>query len=207
MSFHGKYRQQFVNSDQYFQLMTNTDIIDIFADVVKKIPEELEVIYTDSKGTRKVIKNLPINFVFGSGQYVKDMLDTTTKSDKTSPSKFPLIALFCPITEERNSMDYFAKAKVSLIIACSSNNEWSNEKRHETSFKNILRPIYDRFIEVLKDDDRFDWGYGKVNHGYSENYSYGRYGAYTEKGDALSETIDAINIKSMEITINNPNCR
>ena len=50
--------------------MTNTDIIDIFADVVKKIPEELEVIYTDSKGTRKVIKNLPINFVFGSGQYV-----------------------------------------------------------------------------------------------------------------------------------------
>nr|DAU34811.1 MAG TPA: hypothetical protein [Caudoviricetes sp.] len=207
MSFHGKYRQQFVNSDQYFQLMTNTDIIDIFADVVKKIPEELEVIYTDSKGTRKVIKNLPINFVFGSGQYVKDVLDTATKSDKTSLSKFPLIALFCPITEERNSMDYFAKAKVSLIIACSSNNEWSNEKRHETSFKNILRPIYDRFIEVLQDDDRFDWGYGKVNHGYSENYSYGRYGAYTEKGDALSETIDAINIKSMEITINNPNCR
>lgn len=187
--------------------MTNTDIIDIFADVVKKIPEELEVIYTDSKGTRKVIKNLPINFVFGSGQYVKDVLDTATKSDKTSPSKFPLIALFCPITEERNSMDYFAKAKVSLIIACSSNNEWSNEKRHETSFKNILRPIYDRFIEVLQDDDRFDCGYGKVNHGYSENYSYGRYGAYTEKGDALSETIDAINIKSMEITINNPNCR
>ena len=43
--------------------MTDTDIIDIFADVVKKIPEELEVIYTDSKGAKKVIKNLPINFV------------------------------------------------------------------------------------------------------------------------------------------------
>ena len=38
--------------------MTDTDIIDIFADVVKKIPEELEVIYTDSKGAKKVIKNL-----------------------------------------------------------------------------------------------------------------------------------------------------
>lgn len=188
--------------------MTDTDIIDIFADVVKKIPEELEVIYTDSKGTRKVIKNLPINFVFGNGQYVKDVLDIATKSDKTSPSKFPLIALFCPITEERNSMDYFAKAKVSLIIACSSNREWSNEERHITSFKNILRPIYNRFITILLEDERFDWGYeGKVNHGYSENYSYGRYGAYTEKGDVLSETIDAINIKSMEIIINNPNCR
>ena len=36
--------------------MTDTDIIDIFADVVKKIPEELEVIYTDSKGAKKVIR-------------------------------------------------------------------------------------------------------------------------------------------------------
>lgn len=188
--------------------MTETDIIDIFADVVKKVPESLEIIYTDGKGKAEVIKNLSINFIFGSGQYVKDALDTATKSDKTSPSKLPLIALYCPITEERDSIDYFAKAKVSLVIVCSSNRDWSNEERHITSFKNILRPIYNRFMEVLLEDDRFDWGYeGKVKHGYSENYSYGRYGAYTEKGDALSETIDAINIKSMEITINNPNCR
>lgn len=188
--------------------MTNIDIIDIFADVVKKIPEGLEVIYTDSKDTQKVIKGLPVNFVFGSGQYVKDMLDVATKSDNTSPSKFPLIALFCPIVEERDSTEYWAKAKISLVIACSSNREWNNEQRHVTSFKNILRPIYNRLIEALLDDGRFDWGYEeKVKHGYSENYSYGRYGAYTEKGEAVSEAIDAINIKAMEITINNPNCR
>lgn len=187
--------------------MIEPDIIDIFADVVKKVSEDLEIIYTDGKGRAEVIKGLPINFVFGSGQYVKDVLDTATKSDKTSPSKFPLIALYCPINEERNSIDFFSKAKVSLVIACSSNREWCNEERHEKSFKNILRPIYNRLLDVLSEDFRFDWGYGKINHNYSENYSYGRYGAYTEKGDAVSEPIDAINIKAMEITINNPNCR
>ena len=34
----------------------------------------------------------------------------------------------------------------------------------------------------------------KVKHSYSENYSYGRYGAYTDSGEAVSEPIDAINI-------------
>ena len=59
---------------------------------------------------------------------------------------FPLVALFTPISEDRGDADYFSKAKVSLIIACSSCKEWSNEMRRTTSFKNILRPIYKRFI-------------------------------------------------------------
>ncbi|WP_300700996.1 hypothetical protein [Bacteroides sp.] len=188
--------------------MNEPDIIEIFSEVVKNVSEDLEIIYTDGKGNTEVLKNLPVNFIFGSGQYVKDVLDVTTKSDKTAPSKFPLVALFCPINEERDNTDYFAKAKVSLVIACSSSREWSNEQRHVTSFKNILRPIYNRLIKVLLEDNRFDWGYeDKVKHSYSENYSYGRYGAFTESGEAVSETIDAINIKAMEIIINNPNCR
>lgn len=37
--------------------------------------------------------------------------------------------------------------------------------------------------------------------------SYGRYGAYTESGEAVSEPIDAINIRSMELIIKNQTCR
>ena len=103
---------------------------------------------------------------------------------------------------------YYTKAKISLLIACSSCRDWSNEKREKTSFQNILRPICKKLFEVLKDDIRFDWGYAPViKHKYSENYSYGRYGAYTEKGEEISEPIDAINIKALEIKINKPlNC-
>ena len=76
------------------------------------------------------------------------------------------------------------------------------------SFQNILRPIYNRLFDVLLEDNRFDWDFdGKIKHSYSENYSYGRYGAYTESGEAVSEPIDAINIRSMEIIVRNSNCR
>lgn len=188
--------------------MIEPDIIDIFKEVVAEVSNDLTILYTDRNENVVEIKNPKLNYIFGSGQYIKDELDAYSKSEDASSGKFPLIALFCPIKETKDSKDYYSEAKVSLLIACSSNKDWSNEQRHVTSFKNILRPIYKRLLEVLLNDDRFDWGYKEiVKHNYLENYSYGRYGAYTESGEAVSEPIDAINISSLELTIKNPNCR
>ena len=177
--------------------MIDLDITELFEEIVKELPEGLEILYPNGKGGTKVVKSPRLNYIFGSSQYIKDILDEYSKSSAQSERKFPLVALFTPISEDRGDADYFSKAKVSLIIACSSCKEWSNEMRRTTSFKNILRPIYKRLLEVLYEDSRFD----------CENYSYGRYGAYTDSGEAVSEPIDAINIRSMEIKINNLNCR
>lgn len=189
-------------------MIKTTDITEIFEEVVKNVSEGLEILYPDGKGGIQVIRNPKLNYLFGSSQYIKDQLDAYSKSSSQSQEKLPLIALFCPVNEFRDNPDYFSREKVSLLIACSSRGEWSNEERRMMSFQNILRPIYNRLLDVLLDDMRFDWDFGdKIKHSYSENYSYGRYGAYTESGEAVSEPIDAINIRSMEITIKNPNCR
>ncbi|RGE81395.1 hypothetical protein [Bacteroides sp. AF32-8BH] len=188
--------------------MMELDITELFEEVVRKLPEGLEILYPNGKGGAKIVKSPRLNYIFGSSQYIKDTLDEYSQSSSQSEKKFPLVALFTPISEDRGDPDYFSKAKVSLTIVCSSCKEWSNEERRTTSFKNILRPIYKRLLEVLCEDSRFDCDCDeKVKHSYSENYSYGRYGAYTDSGKAVSEPIDAINIRSMEIKINNLNCR
>ena len=185
-----------------------TDVTELFGEVVKKASEDLQILYPDGKGEFVTIKNPDLNYIFGNSQYIKDQLDTYSKSPSQSQGKFPLIARFCPVNESRDSIDYFSKEKVSLIIACSSRKDWSNEERRVMSFQNILRPIYNRLFDVLLEDNRFDWDFDdKIKHSYSENYSYGRYGAYTESGEAVSEPIDAINIRSMEIIVRNSNCR
>lgn len=185
-----------------------TDIVAIFKEVVNKVSENLEILYPDGIGGYQTIEQPEINYIFGNSQYIKDKLDEYSKSNELSEKKFPLIALFCPVKEARDSRDYFSKSDVSLIIACASIEPWSNEEREEKSFRNILRPIYKRLLEVLLEDRRFEWECDdKVQHGYSENYSYGRYGAYTDTGQKVSDPIDAINISSMKITIKNPNCR
>lgn len=182
------------------------EIIDIMRDAVSEISKDLEIVYTNN-GKSEIISGVNVSYVFGSDQYIKDVLDIYSKSDKMD-QKFPLIALFTPIEEERGTERHLSESKVSVIIACSSTESFTNEQREVYSFKNILRPIYRKLLEVLKADRRLDFGYGdKVKHTYSENYDYGRYGAYTASGDAVSEHIDAINIRSLELNINYPNCR
>lgn len=184
------------------------EIIEIIADVVKETAVDCTLTVTMPRGAVKEIPCPPIHYVFGNAQYVKDKLDDLSTSPRGAEMKFPMIALFCPFNEQRNTPDYHSKAKVRILIACSSDKKWSNEQRLETSFKNILRPIYNRFLEALKEDGRFDFGYDEhVAHEYSENYSYGRYGAHTGTGEEVSEPIDAINISNLELKVKLPNCR
>ena len=171
------------------------EVIDIIRDVVNDIPS---VCSAD-------IQN--INFIFGSARYVKDRLDLYAQSVHTTDCKFPLIALFTPVDEVRGTKEHYSEANISLVIACSSSKEYSNEERETESFVNVLRPIYRAMMNLLYQDGRLDTGYTPIKHNYSENYDYGRYGAYTADGEEVSEPIDAINIRSLELNINYPNCR
>ena len=185
-------------------------IEDIFASVVEAVGRSVSIIKTKSDGTTEAVAGVGINYIFGSAQYIKDMLDVRSKGvGSNMPLKFPLIALQTPNVQTVDSGDYQYRTKINLIIACSSKKEWSNEKRMETSFKRVLLPIYEKLVEVLLHDSRFDWGYGSleyVPHTMSKNFDYGRYGAMTPSGQEVSEPIDAIDVRSLEIKVNNQNC-
>ena len=178
-------------------------IVEIIGEVVKEMEKGLTITYPHGE----VVECPRLTYIFGNAQYVKDKLDEYSQSD--DEVKFPLVVLFCPVKESRNSSAYRSRVQLNLILACSSDKEWSNEQRLEYSFRNILRPMYDRLLEVLKCmEDRFLIEYdGNIPHDYLENYSYGRYGAYTESGEEVSEPIDAINIRSMELIVKNHSCR
>ena len=184
---------------------------DIFSSVVQEVGRTVAIVRTKGDGTTEEAYGVGVNYLYGSAQYVKDMLDVRTKGrGGNMPLKFPLVALQTPTVVVIDSPDYQYRAKVNLIIACSARSEWSNEKRMETSFRRVLLPIYEKLLEVLLADPRFDWGYGQleyVPHTMSKNFDYGRYGAVTPGGDEVSEPIDAIDIRSLEIKINLNSCR
>ena len=185
-------------------------IEDIFRSIVEAVGQSVTITKTKTDGTTEELTPVDVNYIFGSAQYVKDMLDVRSKGANAMPVKFPLIALQTPNVVTVDSADYQYKTKINLIIACSSKKDWSNEKRMETSFKRILLPIYEKLIEVLLTDPRFDWGYGEVEyvpHTMSKNFDYGRYGAVTPSGQEVSEPIDAIDMRSLEIIVNNQSCR
>lgn len=185
--------------------MQQPNIIDVLEGIVASLSGNTPVNMV-SNHSGKVYETLPtITYIFGGAQYIKDQLDEYSKV--TGVEKLPLIALFTPVKERRGVTGTASEAKVSLLIACSSRKEWNNEERKVYSFENILRPIYDAFIDALKNNPQTVKNYdGSMPHVYSENYSYGKYGAYTATGDEVSEPIDAINISDLQIIIKEFNC-
>ena len=180
-------------------------IIEIFGEVVKEASQDCTII--NAAGEEVTLTGL--DYRFGNSDYIKEVLDEYSKSADTMPLQNPLVALFVPMKEERGtSRDVQSYATANVIIACSTTKDWSNEERLQYSFQNILRPIYRSLLAAMRKHPRLATPYdGEISHTYSENYSYGRFGAYTESGDSVSEPIDAIDIRQLQITLLKPNCR
>ena len=179
-----------------------SNIIDILAGIVESLSGNTEVTMSHEGKSKP-----EITYMFGDAKYIKDQLDEYSKV--TGVEKLPLIALFTPIREKRDyDTEIASEAKVSLLIACSSRKEWNNDERKEYSFENVLRPIYEALMDGIRRCPYLMKNYdGTIPHVYSENYSYGKYGAYTASGEAVSEPIDAINISDIKISVKLQNCR
>lgn len=152
-------------------------------------------------------RQLPVNFVWGDSAYIRDYMLTLKKASSTAPYRFPLIGLYSPFEEMKDSPRYRSRAGVNLIIAVNTLPSYTNEQRLDVSFKNVLRPLYRDFMKALKDCGLFDIPYdGVISHSYTENYSFGKRGALDVDGKEIDEKIDAIEIKNLDLTLKNLNC-
>lgn len=167
-------------------------IIEIMADICDSLSQK-----RDSR----------INYIYGDSSYIREQLLELGKSKATASGKFPMIGLYVPYDEERDSSDYFCRTSVNMIIATNTLGKYTNEQRRKISFIGVLRPLYEDLIEEVGTCRRFDFGYsGIISHTYSENYSFGRRGALDVDGKEVGEKIDAIEIKNLELTVKNQNC-
>ena len=94
-------------------------------------------------------RDTPVNFIWGDSAYIREQLLTLKKSSATAPYRFPLIGLYSPFDEVvRNGR---VTANVSLILAMNTLPGYTNEQRMDVSFKGALRPLYDDFMEAMKE--------------------------------------------------------
>lgn len=147
-----------------------------------------------------------VNFVWGDSSYIREYLSLLKKSSSTAPYRFPLIGLYSPIDEIKDSGQYEVRATVRIIIAVNTLPEYTNEQRLDISFKKVLRPLYECLFKAIEQSRCFDVPYSGFTYTYTENYTFGKRGAIDIDGKEIDEKIDAIEIKNLELTIKKLNC-
>lgn len=141
---------------------------------------------------------IDINYQCGDAIYVRDQLNLL--NSVTRDLKYPLFLLYMPIVEDKTDPACYAKYNLKMLIATRSEQGLDYEQRLKYSFIGTLHPIYEAFIQELKNDNRFIHEYqGFIPHNYTDNYQYGYHG--TMAGKETFDTIDGIDLTNFKLVL------
>lgn len=133
-------------------------------------------------------------------QIVKSLLESDTSITQKS-KKYPLIAMFLPVRENRG-LGYYSTAKIDRIVIAtltkSGDGEQSVSKRYDPSntFKTILYPCYYEFLNRLAQSPN-------VIGGDPDNFTHTKMDFPGDQpvGQGLNDYIDSIDILNLELTL------
>lgn len=166
-------------------------IIDIFSDIITRVSDRL---------------GYKVNYLFGDSVYMRKALAEMDKASSTRSDRYPLIGLFTPFDEDKTDKLYYCQANLNFIIAVDTLKDYTNESRKEYSFDLVLNPVYELFIDEIRKDSHFDFGYDNiVPHISSDNYSYASRGVSSSDGVKF-DRIDAKDVINLKLKVKKENC-
>lgn len=165
---------------------------DVVAEVNTKLLATLQVY--DSKVTG-------VHFQFGSALEIIETLEQQSQLDPFD--KYPLVAMFLDVEEEKSSKIgiYSTISKLRIAIVYGTDENYKAEERDNKTFKPVLIPIYNALLEKMAMQCAFMTPYTGFEHDMTRNYYWGRYGLYGKEGNIFNDKLDAIEITFKDLEI------
>lgn len=163
-------------------------LADIFRNIVKRVSNDL---------------GYDVNYQFGEWKQISAIMEKMSKSSFSEMKKYPLIALFTPIIEDKSIPNLYCQATVRMLIATRTLSGYTNEQRLAISYKEKLYPAYESLIKNIQDEKLFDFGpRSVVEHRYSDNMRYGSRGVYgSDEKIPFCDLFDGIDIMDLKIRV------
>jgi hypothetical protein len=166
-------------------------------------------VFTDVVARTSIALNRHVNFMFGDVNEVVSQLNQLSMTAETVVKKYPLIALFTDIEEQRGtSEDIQSEMRINtIVIATFTKNVYFARERIEKSFKPVLIPIYLEFLKQIDSGNEFKtYGWRDIQHTKLDRLSWGKSALFTDRG-AGTDFIDAIEIRNLNLKLNWKICK
>jgi hypothetical protein len=163
-------------------------------------------VFTEEFTDEFVGKEIPF-YRYGHRVEIAALLDQQNRGTITQKvQKYPLIALRLD-TEETISAGIIHFNLNIAIVECTEKN-YDASQRYENVYKPVLYPLYERFMEALKQSGLFFWEnmsqyppHTKVDRLY-----YGTLGSEGNQKRVFQDPLDAIEILNLKINQTLKNC-
>ena len=167
-------------------------VVNIIREIAGKVAQRL---------TTDPLNPYRINFQHGPGVEIVNTIKEYSRYPLPKRNeKFPLIALFQDF-EERNIGANRVECSLKVVICTDTESKYVASERYDYTFKPILYPIYEAFIEEIKRSQNTETGY-EIEHTKIDRVFYG---SENNEANVFDDFVDAIELKNLVITFKN-NC-
>lgn len=171
--------------------------VDIIEDVVTEVRND---------ASKPGVGIIPVDSPYYLHGHPLDIIQTLNLKDG-SPSqkakKYPMIALFQDFTEEMGTDQMIqSSTTLNIIIAYSTSDEYNSAQRYDNSFRTILYPLYDLFIEKVISSGWFlNASESLTSHDKIDRLYWGRGVNKSNKAVIFNDRIDAIEIQDLRLDL------
>jgi hypothetical protein len=144
-------------------------------------------------------------YLYGHPVEIVQRLQEMSNSKTSKQKKFPLIALFTDIPINVENEGFQGKAILHIIIATTTEPNYTAPQRLEKTFKPILYPIRDLFLSSFQKHRQFTFEEG-MKYTTTDRYYWGKQGLYGNDGNMFNDHIDAIELQDLHVNIKNNFC-
>ena len=141
---------------------------------------------------------------FMHGHYLEIANTLNEKSTGTgllAYQKFPAIILIQDFKETRDSIKYYSHlTDLTVIIATASRPEWKAADRYTYTFKPVLYPLVERFLQALELSGYFDIGMW-LKHTRTDRLFWGTPSTYGTKEFIFNESVDCVQLDFPDLKV------
>ena len=150
-----------------------------------------------------------VNYMYGPIYEIIDKLSIMGESVESSGKKYPMVAIVTDVTERKGERsDIISSVSLpSVIFACVTDPKLMVEDRYENSFKPILQPLYEEWINQLSKAPELETADKLLlKHTKTDRLWWGKSQLWTARQVAV-DNIDAIEVNNLEFLIRRKTCK
>lgn len=163
-------------------------------------------VFSEEWATEFTGKEIPF-YRYGHRVEIAKLLDEQNrKTGAEKVKKYPLIAL--RLDTEETISDGIWHFNLNIAIVEWTDKNYDAAQRYENVYKPVLYPLYERFMEALKQSGLFFWDNMAAYppHTKIDRLYYGTIGSEGNQKRVFSDPLDAIEIQNLRLNQTLKNC-
>jgi hypothetical protein len=138
-------------------------------------------------------------YMYGHRLEIANRLTEKTKDPVFKYQKYPLIALRLPVTEFVS--DGMWRFTLNIAILTFTDKKYTSDQRYEHVFRPVLYPLYQRFLEEIRNSGLFVWPQDQEfpEHTKIDRLYWGTQYSEGNEKNIFNDPIDAIEIIDLKL--------